>query len=176
MYNEGRMLGVIIGIMVGIVIVMLVLRTINRDKKMKTDYDEMQKQIRGTGYKYAFYTVLIYEAMLLVVSMAVELPAEACVIHFSSIFLGVTVQVCYCIMKDAYIGLNTNVKRYVIIMGVVSLFNLWTAGMTWKNGEMIFDGKLQAPFINFLCGLMFVFIGAAAVVKYLADLKGENEA
>lgn len=176
MYNEGRMTGVMVGIIIGLIIVVIVLRSINRDKSLKTDYDEMQKLIRGTGYKYGFYAIVIYEAVLLVLSMWTELPAKSSVVHFTAIFIGIMVQVCYCIWNDAYIGLNTNVKRYVIIMAVVSVINLGTAILAWKSGEMVLEGKLQEPFINFLCGMMFAVIGAVAVVKYLVDLKGENEA
>ena len=64
MYNEARMIGVAVGIAVGLLIVAFVLRFINRNKAMATEYDEMQKQIRGVGSEYAFFTVMICEALL----------------------------------------------------------------------------------------------------------------
>jgi len=169
MYSEERMLGVIIGIMVGAVIVALLLRFFNRDKKLRTEYDEMQKQIRGTAYKYAFFVVLIFEGVLLVLSMAKEIPAKPSVIHFMAIFLGVTVQVSYCIWKGAYIGMNTNVKRFVICMTVVSLFNFWVSYMSWRNGELLTGGIIQEPAINLLCGLMFAVMGVVALMRKMTD-------
>ena len=64
MYNSARMIGVTIGIIVGLIVAIFIIRYVNRNKKLTTEYDEMQKQIRGEGYKYAFYTVMILEAVL----------------------------------------------------------------------------------------------------------------
>ena len=130
MYNEARMIGVAVGIAVGLLIVAFVLRFINRNKAMATEYDEMQKQIRGVGYRYAFFTVMIFEALLCILTLGMELPAEPYVIHFAAIFIGVTVQAAYCIWNDAYVGLNTNLGRYIVIMTIVSLFNLKNARTT----------------------------------------------
>ena len=75
MYNLGRILGVVSGVLIGLVIAVIVLRFVNKNKKMTAEYDEMQKLVRGRGYMYSFYTVLIYEALMCVLSMGVELPA-----------------------------------------------------------------------------------------------------
>ena len=108
-----------------------------------------------------------------VLTLGIEIPAEPYVIHFLAIFAGVTVQACYCVWRGAYIGLNTNLKRYVILMAVVSAFNLFTAFMALRSGELFADGKFQAPAVNLLCGLMFAAIGAAALVKKVTDREEE---
>jgi hypothetical protein len=146
---------------------------VHRNKKLYTEYDEMQKQIRGQGYKYAFYTVLILEAIFCVLTMGMELPAEQYVIHFFVIFVGVTVQASYCIWKGAYVGQNTNLPRYIILMAVVSVFNLFSAFMAWRSGELIVDGKFQGPAVNLLCGLMFAVLGAVGLVKKIAGSEDE---
>ena len=129
MYNEARMFGVATGVAVGLVLALIIVRTVNRDRKLRTEYDEMQKLARGQAYKYAFYAVMIYEALVCWLSMGIELPAEQSVIHFFGIFVGITVQACYCIWKDAYIGLNTNLKRYIILVTIASVLNLLAAFM-----------------------------------------------
>ncbi|MCR5812751.1 MAG: hypothetical protein K6G34_15510 [Lachnospiraceae bacterium] len=173
MYNSARMIGVTIGIIVGLIVAIFIIRYVNRNKKLTTEYDEMQKQIRGEGYKYAFYTVMILEAVLCVLTMGIVLPAEPYVVHFFAIFAGITVQACYCIWKGAYIGQNTNLKRYVILMAIVSVFNLYTAFMAWKTGDLFADGKFQAPAVNLLCGLMFAAIGIVGLVKKATDREEE---
>lgn len=173
MYNSARMIGVTIGIIVGLILTIFVIRYVNRNKKLTTEYDEMQKQIRGEGYKYAFYAVLILEAVLCVLTMGIVLPAEPYVVHFFAIFVGITVQACYCIWRGAYIGQNTNLQRYVILMAIVSVFNLSSAFMAWRSGELIVDGKLQAPTVNLLCGLMFAAIGIVGLVKKVTDREEE---
>ena len=169
MYNEARIIGVAAGISVGLLIAVFILRFINRNKAMMTEYDEMQKQIRGVGYKYAFFTVMIYEALMCILTLGMELPAEPYVIHFAAIFIGVTVQAAYCIWNDAYVGLNTNLGRYIVVMTIVSLFNFGVAFMSWKQGELVIGGKLQAQSINLLCGLMFAVLGVVGLIKMIAD-------
>ena len=96
MYNSARMIGVTIGIIVGLIIAIFIIRYVNRNKKLTTEYDEMQKQIRGEGYKYAFYAVLILEAVLCVLTLGVVLPAEPYVVHFFAIFVGIFLWVSQC--------------------------------------------------------------------------------
>ena len=167
-YSMGKLIGVVVGIVVGLIIALVVLKFMNKDKKVRTEYDEMQKQIRNKGYFYAFYTVLVYEAILAVLSIAVELPVHPIVLHFGAIFVGVVVQASYSIWKDAYVGLNTNMKRFLIFAVIISLFNLFIFFMNWKEGEAIADGILQPAWVNLFCGLMFAVLGAVAVVKKLA--------
>ena len=147
MYNIGRMFGVISGVLIGLVIAVIMLRFVNKNKKMTAEYDEMQKLVRGRGYMYAFYTVLVFEALMCVLS--------------------VTLHACYCIWHNAYVGLNMNLKRYVIIMAVVSVFNLWVAFTAWREGELFSDGMFRAQTINLLCGLMFAVIGVVGLAKMI---------
>ena len=151
MYNSARMIGVTIGIIVGLIIAIFIIRYVNRNKK----------------------PVMILEAVLCVLTLGVVLPAEPYVVHFFAIFVGITVQACYCIWKGAYIGQNTNLKRYVILMAIVSVFNLYTAFMAWRTGELFADGKFQAPAVNLLCGLMFAVIGIVGLVKKVTDREEE---
>ena len=173
MFNSARIIGVVTGIIVGLIIALLVFRYVHRNKRLYTEYDEMQRQIRGEGYKYAFYTVLILEAALCVLTMGMEQPAEQPVIHFFVIFVGVTVQASYCIWKGAYIGQNTNLPRYIFIMAVASAINLVGAFMAWRSGELFADGKFQSPAINLLCGLMFAVLGIVGLAKKVSDREEE---
>ena len=173
MFNSARIIGVMTGIIVGLIVAVFVFRYVHRNKKLYTEYDEMQRQIRGEGYKYAFYAVLILEAVLCVLTMGMELPAEQHGIHFFVIFVGVTVQASYCIWKGAYIGQNTNLPRYIIIMAAASVINLAGAFMAWKSGELFVDGKFQSPAVNLLCGLMFAVIGIVGLVKKASDREEE---
>ena len=173
MYNSARMIGVLTGIVVGLIIAFFIIRFVNRNKKITTEYDEMQKKIRGEGYMYAFYTVMILEAALCVLTMGMELPAEPYVVHFFAIFVGITVQASYCIWKGAYVGQNTNLPRYIALMAVVSVINLLSAFMAWRTGNLLTDGKFQGPAVNLLCGLMFAVIGAVGLVKKATDREEE---
>ena len=117
----GRMTGLAVGIVVGLILEVVIMRAVNFNHKMKTEYDEMQRSIRDRGYKYGFYTILIVEALFCVVSSGMDIPAVPIVVHFIPIFLGIVVQASYCIWNNAYVGLNTNMKRYIIVAVAASL-------------------------------------------------------
>lgn len=171
--NTAMAAGIPVGIAVGIILVVIILRFINRNKKVTTEYDERQKQIRGEGYKIAFFAVLLYEAVMCAVSLIPDLPVEPYILHAFAIFFGVLVQVCYCIWKGAYIGQNTNLPRFIIMMTIISLFNLGIAFVAWRKGFLIIDGKLQAQAINLVCGLMFAVIGVVGLIRKLTDREEE---
>ena len=168
-YELGRSVGLVVGVVVGLIIAWILLRYMNRDHKAKTEYDEMQKNIRNRGYMYGFYTVIIFEALLALIPSFVRISAEPIVVHFLPIFFGITVHASYCIWKDAYIGLNTNMKRYLIVAIIASLINFLSFFLAWKGNGLIVDGVLQAPFVNLLCALMFAIIGIVGLLRKTAD-------
>ena len=108
---------------------------------------------------------MILEALLCLVPGSLRIPAEPIVLHFLPIFLGVTVQACYCIWNGAYVGLNTNMKRYLIVAVAASLINFLAFVMAWKSGGLIVDGVLQAPFVNLLCAVMFAVLGVVGLLR-----------
>ena len=164
-FELGRSVGLAVGVLVGLVIAVILLRYMNKDRKVRTEYDEMQKAIRNHGYMYGFYTILIFEAILCLVPSFVRIPAEPIIVHFLPIFLGITVQASYCIWKDAYVGLNTNLNRYLAVAVIASLINFLSFFMAWKSGSLVIDGILQAPFVNLLCALMFAILGIVGMLR-----------
>lgn len=173
-YRFGRSLALTCGVLIGLVIALILVRYMNRNHKLRTDYDEMQKKVRNQGYMYAFYTVIIFEGLMSLITSFVDIPAEPIVIHFTPIFLGVLVQACYCIWKGAYVGLNTNLKRYIIVAAVATIINLLAFVMACKNGDLVVNGVLQATFINFLCAVMFAVLGVTALLRKAIDREVEE--
>ena len=45
-YELGRSVGLAIGVAVGLIIALILMRYMNKDHKVRTEYDEMQKNIR----------------------------------------------------------------------------------------------------------------------------------
>ena len=169
------MVGVSIGIMIGLIICVVLFRYMNRDSHVKTQYDEMQEIIRGRAYKLAFWVVVICEAVLGILALGeIRIPMEPMVIHFSVLLIGIIVQCSYCIFKDAYIGINTNSRRFIMVLIVAGLINLMGCAGAIRSGEMVIDGILQTPAINLLCGLMCMGICVEIWIKNLMD-KRESE-
>ncbi len=100
--------GITVGIIVGLVIAFALLKVANTNHRMKTEYDERQQLIRGKGYMYAFYTILFYEVIMMIIDIGeFTLPIESYAIHCVGLILGVIVLGAYCIWNDVYWDLTT---------------------------------------------------------------------
>ncbi len=58
--NGYMLAGTITGVILGLIIAAILLRFAKKDKKGKFTYDERQKAARGEAYKYAFFTLVVY--------------------------------------------------------------------------------------------------------------------
>ncbi|MCR5099227.1 MAG: hypothetical protein K6B14_09795, partial [Lachnospiraceae bacterium] len=118
--------GMAIGIVVGLIICVFIFKAVNKDHRIKTEYDERQKAIKGRGYTYGFYTLLVYEAIMLIFSVGgyPELPITEYMWHAVGIYLGVTVVCVHAIWNRAYWGLNNDHKQYIIVVVVCFILNM----------------------------------------------------
>ena len=158
-FEIGRAVGAAIGMTIGVVLVLVIFMISNKNRKMKTEYDERQQIIRGKGYKYAFFGVTIYAVLCFFLGMmGLELPMEPAVEAFSYIFVGVVVNIVYCIIHDAYWGLNNNRKRYLIIMGAIVVLNTAVVIRTGMDGELVVYGMLSSVGINLLVTVMMLIL------------------
>lgn len=174
---EWKSFALTMGIIAGIIITIFVVKALNKDGKFKTRYDEMQLKIRGRAYMYSFWAIVIYEALMgvLTSSETLVLPVTNFVLHISAVLIGVLVQVTYCIWKDAYIGLNTHAGRFAIFSIVIALINLAVAIMAITHGLMYVDGILQDQFLNLLIAILFIVIGIELLIKHFADRTVKEE-
>ena len=175
-YSLGRTTGLAVGVLIGLLICVILFKFMNRDKGILTKYDEKQEIERGKGYKWGFYALLICEALQAIVgSSGMKIPLEPFSLHFIAIVIGVLVQVMYCVWHDAYVGINTNLGRFALVAVLAGGINFAVAIMAIIKGNMIEDGMLQTPFVNLICGLMFVVMGVEMLLKKRADAAAEEE-
>lgn len=166
--------GWIIGIFVGIILVVVLLKVMNRDGGLRTQYDERQQIVRGKAYKVGFYAILLTNAILLFLSTGdFGIERLGYMVFFIPIFVGLVAQISYSIFKDGYVGLNTNMTRFIIIMAVIGAFNFFLAIEAQIHGELIQNGSFKGPFINLLCGMLFIIIAAELIVKKCIDSREE---
>ncbi|MBO4374779.1 MAG: hypothetical protein J5829_06700 [Lachnospiraceae bacterium] len=163
--NE-KTIGFLAGIAVSLVIVYIALKKLNSDGKATTKYDERQKAVRGKAYTYAFWAVLLANCILLALSVNEPVIERlGPVLFFVPVFIGITVQITYSIFNDGYVGLNTNLKKYLIFMIFVTIINVGVGVMAAINGQVCLDGRLQGPFINILCGILFLIVVVDLLIK-----------
>ena len=165
----------VFGVVVGLILVAGLLRFANMNRKQKTEYDERQKEVRGRGYMLGFYTLMIYEALTMFLTLdGIELPVKPYILHFFGIILGGLVLASYCIWNDAYWGLNNNRKRYTAIIVVAIALNIIPVITSIANGTLAKEGFNSLPLLNVIVLIWMAVIGICALVKKAFDAK-ENE-
>ena len=174
--NIYKSAGVVAGMALGVIILVIIFRFANNNKKTQTDYDERQKAMRGEAYKAAFYTLLAFEVLMVILSAGnFSLPMESYMTHILGIFLGCTVLGCCFIWKDAYWGMNNNRRRYMIFAGVLVILNAIPVVRTLIAGEMIAEGKLSDVFLNLMVLLMLAAMGITGLIRARLDKNAGEE-
>ena len=168
--NIMKSAGLTVGILIGLVLAFALILISNNNRKVRTEYDERQLRVRGDAYRYAFYSVIICEVILLILEFGeVVLPIPAYVLHFGGILIGVLVLCTYCIWKDAYWGLNNNRRRYGIILIVAGLLNAFPL-----CGALSHRSTLDFPYVNLLTCIMLLVVGVELLLKHFLDLRAES--
>ena len=174
--SMGRASGAAVGVCLGLILCVCIFKAVNTNRKIKTEYDERQLLVRGKGYTIAFYTVIVYEALMMILTMSgIEFPVQDYILHVAGIFVGCTVLGAFCIWNDVYWGLNNDRKKYIwVIMGALAL-NLMLAAGAILNGGLMEDGKLGMPMLNIMVVIMLFIIMCEMLIKHVMDNNGKNE-
>lgn len=164
--------GVVCGIIVGIILVVILLKITKTNGKIKCEFDERQEMIRGRGFKYGFYTLLIYDAVYGVVDLTVEKPyADNLLMLVIGIAISVVVYAGYAIWHESYFALNESPRKFLIAFAAVAVINLAIAGINAKRGILIQEGQLTWYGTNLVAGIMFLAIMLVLGVKLLVVKK-----
>lgn len=163
----------IFGIVVGIAIALAVIKAFNKDHKVRTKYDERQLRARGDAYRYGFFATIFACALFMILDTAGMLGIFGYSTYFIAILIGIITQFTYAIFHDAYIGLNTNMKKYLIFMAFVGAINLAAGIIPMVHGEFMEDGHFGTSFISLLCGGMFLILAGELAVKKMLDKKAD---
>lgn len=166
-----------LGFAVGFFLVLLfyvIILTAFKKTKVKGDYDERQQIVRGKGYKAGFFTLLICNVLIAVLTQDDgTLPyVNADVAVLISAFVAIIVFAVYCIFKDGYFGVVENPKSTLIIFLLIAILNV-VIGITNCN-KWVVDGKLSMGIMNFACGITMLVVSLAGVIKLLLN-KREDE-
>lgn len=168
--------GLAFGIVTALIIFFIVWKF--SKKALKGNFDERQELVRGRGYKYSCFTLLI----LIAVYMLIEsfnafdvLPVTRSLALLFIILVGVMVYALYCIKNDSYFGVGTDSRTYRAVMWIVIVCNAISGFSGLKSGAMV-DGKLAfGPFASLLFCLAFAIIMIALGVKQRSLAKEEAE-
>ncbi len=172
----GRSVGLAVGIVVGLIICVVLFKFWNKDGKVRSKYDEMQEKARGKAYMYSFWTLAGCVTLVSFINgIGIRLFSDYFTANISCILIAALVHASYSVWNDAYMGLNTNYKRYTICMIAVGLINFASGVIGIATGAIIKDGVLQGSFSNLLCAIVFVAIAVELYLKNVRDAKKEED-
>lgn len=157
---------ILFSIIVGILLAKLFQRKTRTDNSKKCRYDERQEVVRGKGFKYGFFTILICNGLSVCLKIAeVPLFAELELPIIIGSFTGIGIWAVYCIWNEGYFALNENKGKIMILFITAAIMN-FTAGIaSIVHGTIIQDGKLTYQSINFFGGLLFIIIFLTMFLK-----------
>lgn len=168
--------GIIIGAIIGLLVAIIVLASSKTDDSVKSQFDERQEAVRGRGFKYGFFTMILCDIIITMLKLLeVSLLQELEVAMVLSIMIGVMVFASYCIWNDGYFALNENRKQLMIFLVIIGVINLLLGVVNVVEKVAIIDGRLTFRSINLFCGLLFVVIFMVMFLKKIKDGKGEQE-
>lgn len=169
----------VISIMAGfmvVIIISLISAIVLKAKKMPLEaYDERQLLIRGNGFKYGFFSVMICNLMLGVLLHTGLFSAIAPYIGFLvSVMIGFLVFMSYCIWNDAYLTRNARPMSFVIVFGIIGLSNLLMGATHIMDGSVLETELDKNGLINLICGVIFIIVATVALLKELKNKKEER--
>ena len=162
--------GFAVMIAVVVVICIVIFKFANKDHKIKTEYDERQKALKGRGYMYGFYTTAIWDAVVaLFIADTFELPFSLNVLYVLGVFAGITVVCIHGIWNGAYWGLNSDKSKYLGVFIVLFVINVLPVVMYFTSSV-----KVDFPYANAFCSLMILAICVTSVIRRIADKNEED--
>ena len=96
----------------------------SRQKRIDQEYDEMQLRFRAKGAWYAFYAMILFMAVYLILeSSGFSLLTAADALFLGAVVCG-SVNVGYSILHDSYYGLNRTGGRNILFIGLIAIMEI----------------------------------------------------
>ena len=167
----------IVGFICGLAIVLvfgIVLRIINK-KKSDCEYDERQEAIRGTGFKYAYFTAMI---VLITGGIAEMILVAAWCGLFTLAMIALWTSICvfttYCVIKDAYFTLRARRKALIAIFIASGAINICLGLGHILDGTIIEGGMLSLNAVNLLTGAACLYLGIMMLCHGIYERRTED--
>lgn len=173
MNNSAYILGFLCGL--AIVLMISVILRIRLRNKQGYEYDERQEAIRGTGFKYAYFTALLVAVIGGIIETLTKktwcgLFPFAMLILWSSLSVFIT----YCVLKDAYFTLRSKRKVLTAIFLIAAAINLYFGIESILSGEMIVNGALSLKATNLITGVSCFYLGVMMLVHSIHERRQED--
>lgn len=173
---DAGVIGGLCGVATFIVVLIALLLVTRKDRSIKCKYDERQELVRGRGYKYAFFTMIICDAVFIVLNedAGLERYITSSLEMFIAFCVGVAVYASYCIWHEGYFGLNSNPGRRLAVIILLGVMNIVLGIVAWRNGSCFEDGALTYQFSNAVVGILSLWVSVIVALKWMRDKKEDE--
>ena len=171
-YYLGFALGALVVAIIGVLFLFVMKKYTKTDNSLKSRYDERQQLVRGTGFKYGFFSLMFYNvAAAFLISVEKRQYIEHAALMLAGILFGVFIYGAYCIWNESYFSLNENPKRVVIVFVLIALLNFGVGYRGFCQGVLIEDGMLTVNCLNIFVGVLVLMLFFVMVVKHICKEK-----
>lgn len=174
--TTASMMAVVCGLLIGVVLLFLFLAMITKGNRISSPkYDERQELERGRGFRYAFFSMLLFLLLLFILDSALQLEGTVFrTLTILTTFVGLNVYVIYCLWHEAYFALNQKTTSVMILFCFIGISNLAIAIINYLDGSMIKDGQFGPSILNLFCAFTFLNVFAVMFIKRCVNAKLEK--
>lgn len=167
--NLVYMIGMLVGLIIGLLVAVLAVRFCRGKGNWKSKYDERQKIAMGKAYRDGFWAMLAAVAVALIMYEFGAMEKYMDIMIVIAVFIGLEVYVVGCIMRDAYIGLNDNARRWTIVLAAIAVLNGIVVAVNIVNHTGM------DVWVNLVAGIFVVVALAAYFIRTLMVARREND-
>lgn len=173
-------LGLVVFVPVAILVFFICWLGIKSNRAMP-QYDERQIAARGKSFELGFYTFAICNALIAIMdSLEIQWAESATIEIFLAILIAFGVFAVTAIRKDAYFGLNENIKLSAILLSILAGINLLTGVMSVLSGEetLLENGKVGDRILNLAVSVLLISVLITLLIhkkKQCAAADGESD-
>ncbi len=171
MTNIYYVIGVITGIIIAAVLIIFAIRFCRGKGNFKSKYDERQNIAIGKAYRDGFWSLLAAGCAAMLLSQVKSLHEYNVMLMAIAAVIGLLVFIISRIMRDAYMGLNDNPKKWIVLLLIIGVLNLALSAYYILCGT----GDIKA-WPNLLAGTGVIIAAAAYIIRQQMLKKANREA
>ena len=163
-----------IGGIAGLLLSLILLKILNKDGKIKTNYDERQKFYNYKGFCYAGFIFLgfmfIYLSLL---TFGINIPVTFDAVVWSGTIIALGFTTFYLIIHDAFYGLNNNIRRYNVAFVVLFVIFAYEFIDALCTGWLVEKGLIQFPIVCLLFAICILIDFILLLTKRRSNRKDD---
>lgn len=138
--------------------------------KQKQQFDERQKVEQYRACQYAYFTLIIYLVLYLLLNQAFYFVWCDTVFGISlGIVFSLSVFLAYCVFQDAYFGIGASKPATLFTANIAGLPNLMLGIESIEDGNIIENGLITGKGIHFAIFALIVLLDIFVFIRKRLD-------